>query len=126
MKERFDKDWHYLARSLGYGNKHEMLTDMYVTQALSLHQIGARLGCSPHCVGRNLQREQIDRRSKGGRNNPSYQTRKLYMLDQRVMLGKDFTLVARGAGVSTSLLYHYRRLMKEGTWNSVQSAPSPA
>lgn len=125
MKDRFSKDWDYLARSLGYLNKRDMLEDFYVTQGLSLHQIGSRIGCSPHCIGRNLKRENIDRRNRGGRNNPSNQTHKLFMLDQRVVLGGLFNLVAKHCNVSTTLLYRYRKFMKEGVWNSVSSALSP-
>jgi hypothetical protein len=115
---RFAKDWHHLSHTLGYSNKHEMLEDLYLNQHLSLHQIAERLDCSPHCVGRNLAREQIDRRSRGGKNNPSNQTHKLFLLDQRVVLNGDFIITAKHCFVSTSLLYHYRKLMKEGTWTS--------
>lgn len=113
MSERFDQDWDALAMKLGYRNRRDMLNDFYVNKNLSLHQIGDRLGCSSHCVGRNLAREGIERRGKGGRNNTSSQTRKLFMLDQRVILFYDFTPCSRAAGVSTTLLYKYRKLMKE-------------
>lgn len=122
MKERFDKDWEHLAHKLGFAGKREMLEDFYLVQHLSLNQIGERLGCSPHCVGRNLKRENIDRRNRGGRNNPSNQTHKLFLLDQRVVILEEFGLVAKHCFVSTTLLYHYRKLMKEDKWNSLSSA----
>lgn len=119
MKERFDKDWEHLAHKLGYASKNAMLEDLYLVQHLSLNQIGDRLGCSPHCVGRNLKRENIDRRNRGGKNNPSNQTHKLFLLDQRVVMSDNFNLIAKHCFVSSSLLYRYRKLMREGEWSSV-------
>lgn len=115
---RFNQDWHHLSHTLGYSNKHEMLEDLYIKQGLSLTQIGDRLGCSPHCISRNLEREQIDRRNRGGKNNPSNQSFKLHLLDQRVVLNGNFVITAKHCFVSTSLLYHYRRGMREGKWTS--------
>lgn len=112
MTERFDQDWSSLAHKLGYRSKFEMLNDMYVTQNLSLHQIGERLGCGPHCVGRNLEREGITRRGRGGRNSTPNQTRKLFLLDQRVVLLLPFGQAVKCCRVSTALLYKYRSLMK--------------
>lgn len=112
MSERFDQDWDSLAHKLGYRSKYEMLHDLYVEQNLSLHQIGERIGCGPHCVQRNLQREGIDRRSRGGRNNSSNQTRKLFLFDQRFVLFAPFGIVVKVTRVSTTLLYKYRNLMK--------------
>lgn len=112
MTARFDQDWDDLSKKLGYRSRYEMLSDFYVEKKLSLRQIGERLGCSPHCVRRNLAREGIERRSKGGRNNTSNQTRKLFMLDQRLVLLYDFTSCAKLVRVSTTLLYKYRKLMK--------------
>lgn len=110
--ERFNADWQYLAVKLGYPNKKTMLTDLYIVQGLSFQQISERLGCSAWCIGRNLEVEGIEKRHKGGRNNPSNSSRKLFLLDQRAVLKREFTVVARAAGVSTSLLYTYRKLMK--------------
>jgi hypothetical protein len=112
VSERFDKNWDDLGVKLGYRNAVEMLEDFYVNQELSLHQIGDRLGCSSHAVGRNLARRGIQRRGKGGSNNTSNQTRKLFMLDQRVVLFYNFNECARVCGVSTTLLHKYRKLMK--------------
>jgi hypothetical protein len=114
VKERFSKNWDDLAVKIGYRNSIEMLEDLYVTQGLSLHQIGDRFGCSSHAVGRNLARRGIDRRSKGGSNNTSNQTRKLFLLDQRIVLFYDFDKCHLLVGVSSTLLHNYRKMMKEG------------
>lgn len=110
--ERFNQDWEVLAHKTGYKDKREMLIDLYVTQGLSFSQIGKRLGCTGHCVGRHLVRERIERRSRGGANKTYPQTRKLFYLDQRVVMTRSFNPTARACYVSTSILYHYRHLMK--------------
>lgn len=112
MTQRFSEDWDSLSHKLGYANRRAMLEDLYCVQKLSLSQIGERLSCSGHCVGKNLACEGIERRQRGGFNNDYSQTKKLFRLDQRIILGTDFNLIARAAYVSTTLLYKYRKNMK--------------
>jgi hypothetical protein len=111
MIERFDRNWEDLARHIGYGSEREMLRNMYVERNLSLAQIGARLGCTGHAVLRHLIKLNIDRRPKGGDNNIANQTRKLFRLDQRLILFGELKKTAKYAGVSTNLLWKYRRSM---------------
>lgn len=118
--ERFDNDWDSLARYAGYLSERDMLEDLYITQKLSMKQIGVRVGCSSHAVMHHLEKFGIDRRSRGGNNNTASQTRKLFRLDQRVVLFGDLHAVAKAAGVSVSLLWKYRKSVKEDLpWNSV-------
>jgi len=124
-QERFDKNWDDFARHAGFTDEREMLTVLYIDQHLSLKKIGARLGCSPHAIRHHLIERGIDRRTRGGDNNNANQTRKLFRLDQRVVLFGNLREVAELAGVSTSLLWKYRRLIKEDkTWTSVYSPRS--
>lgn len=111
-RPRFTQDWEYLAKKFGYSSKVDMLTDLYNRKGLSLNEIGERLGCSPHAVGRNLAKCGIDRRGKGGDNNIGTQTRKLFRLDQRTVMFCPFMQAVQHTHVSTSLLYKFRRLME--------------
>jgi hypothetical protein len=123
VKERFDKNWDDLARQVGYANRHDMLFNMYVEQGLSLKEIGQRIGASGHAVMRQLDKLFIERRSRGGFNNLAGQTRKLHRLDQRVIMRYNLDATAKLVGVSTSLLYKYRRAInEEDVWNSVSCA----
>lgn len=116
--ERFTEDWDALAYKLGYHSKFDMLHDLYIVQGLSFNQIGQRLGCGPHCVGRNLEKVGIKRRGRGGANSVPNQTRKLFLLDQRVVLLLPFGQSVKYCRVSTALLHRYRNLMK-GVQNGV-------
>lgn len=128
-RERFTHNWNDFARGIGYGSEREMLEDMYLTQGLSLTQISARIQCGTHTVNRHLDLYNITKRGRGGCNGASNQTRKLFLLDQRVVLFSPLLKLARIVGVSSSLLYKYRRqaqrLKEEETWNSASYPPLP-
>lgn len=128
MKTRFDKNWDELAKQIGYGSKRDMLEDMYLTQGLSLSDIGARLGCGTYTVNRHLNMLDINKRGRGGCNGSSYQTRKLFYLDQRIIMTHPLTQLAKLINCSSSLIYKYRRNItrqKEEPWNSVSSVLLP-
>jgi hypothetical protein len=126
--ERFNHNWTDYARSIGYSSERDMLEDMYLKQGLSLSQICVRIGCGLHTVNRHLNDLGISKRSRGGCNGSANQSRKLFLLDQRVVMKHNLYRLARLIGVSSSLLYKYRRTMQrqkeDDTWNSVSSAPS--
>jgi len=125
VSDRFDKNWDDVARNAGYINERDMLENMYLGADLSLKQIGERLGCSGHAVMHHLDKWGIERRSRGGNNNTAQQTRKLFRLDQRVILFGDLNEIAKTVGVSSSLLWKYRKSIKENLpWNFVYS-PQP-
>lgn len=115
---RFTQDWEYLAKKCGYACKADMLRNMYLVQNLSLSEIGTRLGCSGHSVARHLNQLGVDLRMRGGPNNFGWQTRKLFRLDQRVVLYADFEKVLTYTGVSSSVLYKFRKSMEVNPWSS--------
>lgn len=127
--ERFSHNWTDYARSIGYSSERDMLEDMYLKQGLSLSQICARIGCGLHTVNRHLDMLGISKRPRGGCNGSANQSRKLFLLDQRIVMKHNLYRLARLIGVSSSLLYKYRRTMlrqkEDETWNSQSLVPSP-
>jgi len=128
MKPRFDHNWTDYARSIGYADEKDMLTDMYVIRELSLTQIADRLQCGTHTVNRHLNALNVTKRSRGGCNSQSNQTRKLFWLDQRIIHKLALNRLSQEVGVSPSMIYKYRRLVtrlpEDDVWNSVSSVPS--
>lgn len=110
-KPRFDKNWDDLAHKIGYSDKREMLTDMYITKRLSLSQIGERLQCGTYTVNRHLELLNITRRKRGGFQFGYAQSSKLFHLDQRVVHYKRLTTLSELVGISESLIYKYRRFI---------------
>lgn len=127
MKERFNHNWHDYARSIGYDSERDMLTDMYVTQRISLSEIAERLQCGVFTVTRHLNALDVVRRKRGGPNLQAVQSRKLFYIDQRLIHKMPNTRLARLLGMSASLVYKYVKLItrEEATCNSVSSVPSP-
>ncbi len=122
MKERFNHNWTDYAHKIGYSSEREMLEDMYLTQGLALSQISQRLQCGIHTVNRHLDALQITKRGRGGCSGAANQSRKLFLLDQRIVMTYSLLKLAKEIGVSSSLIYKYRRIMQrqpeEETWNS--------
>lgn len=128
MKSRFNHNWTDYARGIGYADERDMLTDMYVTKNLSLSQIAERLECGTYTVNRHLDALGITKRSRGGCNSASIQTRKLFYLDQRVVHRMALNKLAREVDVSSSLIYKYRRLItrqpEDDQWNPPEMTSS--
>ena len=128
MRERFNHNWEDFAHSIGYGSEREMLEDLYLTQGQSLSQIAQRLQCGTHTVNRHLDQLKITKRNRGGCNSNNNQSRKLFMLDQRVIMLRPLLQIAKLIGVSSSLLYKYRRqaqrLQEDEVWSSASSPQS--
>ena len=75
--------WNEIATTIGYKDEEQMLYDMYIKQRLSLITIGEKLGSGKATIRNRLIFYNIDRREKGGPNNPSQKRLFLHLLDQR-------------------------------------------
>jgi hypothetical protein len=127
-KTRFNHNWTDFARMIGYNDERHMLEEMYITQGLSLSEMSSRLECGVHTVNRHLNVLNITKRSRGGCNGTASQSRKLFLLDQRVVIHAPLVALAKSIGISTSLIYRYRRFItrkpEEEVWSSASSVPS--
>lgn len=103
------EDWDLYSRKLGYKNEQDMLQDMYTNEELSISEIAGRLNVAQYSIQRRLDNYNIPRRKRGGANNSAEQTKKLFHLDQRIILTLSITKLSTEIGISTSLIYKYRK-----------------
>jgi len=101
-------DWNCFARSLGYKDERDMMEDMYANQRLPISEIANRIKVGTATISRRLSLLGVDKRSRGGANNPGRQTSKLFHFDQRVVLSLDLNRLATITRISRSLCYKYR------------------
>ena len=78
-------DWDNLATSLGYRDEYHMLYDLYVSNQLSVNQIGHKLGYSAGTISLRLKRNGLPARARGGANNTPRKLLALHYLDQRLI-----------------------------------------
>ena len=103
------EDWEGLAKGLGYKEEKEMFLDLYGRQGLSIARISQKLGYGTATIARRMACCKINRRSRGGPNNLSRQSRKLHRMDQRFVLYGPMIEVARAARAHVSTVYKYRK-----------------
>lgn len=106
--------WDELAKSIGYADEKEMLEDFYIEDAMSVSEIGKRLGAGTATIARRLAMAGITKRKRGGANNTGAQKHKLFHMDQRYVFSLDLSVVAKLANVSKSLVYKYRKSVTGG------------
>lgn len=110
-------DWDLYARNLGYNNEREMLVDYYLVKKMSISEIALCLDVGTHTLNRHLTLASVIKRGRGGANNPSAQSRKLFHLDQRIIHYKTPAWVSQATGISSSLCYKYKNM--KGAKNGV-------
>jgi hypothetical protein len=112
-------DWDIYARTLGYNNEKEMLTDFYTSQSLSISEIASRINVGHFTVKRHLEDLNIPLRTRGGNNASNSQSKKMFHLDQRVVLSNFYNSLAPNIKVSPSMLYKYQRSITGGESHGV-------
>lgn len=115
-----EEDWGPLARSLGYPDARDMLTDMYVNQEQSLGKMSKALGFSTFAVRRRLINYRIPLRAKGGPNNVS---KILQALTDEELFTDSQKELAVQLGVNPTSIYNERKRRKQ-EWSSASSAQS--
>ncbi len=94
--------WLDAANKLGYPSEHEMWSDLYLAQGLSVLQLAERLGVSRNTVREALSRHGITPRQRGGANN-----QKVFLTDEIIERVRVYGIaqVARELKVAYATLY---------------------
>jgi hypothetical protein len=102
-------NWDSLADTLGYRDEEHMLSDMYLNQGFSLSLIADKLGNGKATIRRRLSLYNIERRSRGGANNPSLRRLYLHLLDQRWVYSASKKEVAQVIEAHPSTVWKYMK-----------------
>lgn len=96
--------------SLGYEDEEQMLSDLYVNQQLSEHQIAIKLGVTRSVVWFRMKTYQIPKRKAGGglNNFKSKDRDKLKEMDQKVVFETPVSELSRMTGVSRHIIILYK------------------
>jgi hypothetical protein len=102
-------DWDWEAREMGYTDEKDMWQHLYIEEHRSIGLLALLFQTGTATISRRLDMAQIDKRPRGGDNNPGWQTYKLSHFDQRVVLSLQLDQLPELTGISRSLWYKYRR-----------------
>jgi hypothetical protein len=117
-------DWDGTARVLGYRTEKDLLMDFYVEENMPISEIAQRLGAGTCTISRRLAIHKIPKRARGGPNNQSSQSKKLFHMDQRLLHMLEPKVIATITGASLAVCYKFKKRKLGGFDGVLHNLPS--
>src|SRR5437762_7313738 len=92
--KRMTEDWNSIAKQVGFETESEMWHSLYTDHHRSVLQLSQDFNCGSATITRRLKLNGVKMRPKGGPNNDLGQTRKLLMIDPRILWRRNESEVA--------------------------------
>lgn len=102
--------WKEIANTLGFPDEPQMWNQLYIIEGRSIAELAKTIGYGSATVARRIDLCGVEKRTRGGQNNPSKLIIALNHLDQRYLRLANPEEVSLLIGSSVHSIY---RLMKE-------------
>lgn len=90
-------------------NEKELLTHLYHTEGMSLSQMAKVFGIGVTTLSKRMRAHGIEIKKPGGAYNASWAARKLFRMDQRVVLTLPIERLSRIIKIHPNTIGRYRR-----------------
>lgn len=105
-------DWTHIANRLGFESEMEMWLDLYREKEKTINQLSIAFRVGTTTINRRLKMYGVVMRPKGGANNVQGHTRRLLLIDPRLLFTLPEPRLAGMVGVHPSTVYTLKRSLR--------------